>query len=150
MLGYTRAHRGTDFAAPTGTPVKASGNGVVEYVGWHGAHGKYIRIKHTSKYKTAYAHLSRYKKGLRNGQRVRQGQVIGYVGSTGRSTGPHLHYEVHVNGNRVNAMKAKLPAGNPLHRKYRSQFNQMVSNMKSLWESANIQVAALTKFNKDS
>ena len=141
ILGYTKAHKGTDFAAPTGTPVKSSGNGVVEYVGWHGAYGKYVRIKHTGKYKTAYAHLSRYARGLKKGKKVRQGQVIAYVGSTGRSTGPHLHYEVHVYGKRVNAMKAKLPAGNPLPRKFRGQFNKLVAGMKNMWKQTDIKLA---------
>ncbi|MDD9919283.1 MAG: peptidoglycan DD-metalloendopeptidase family protein [Alphaproteobacteria bacterium] len=138
VLGYTKAHRGTDFAAPTGTPVKAAGNGVIERANWYGAYGKYVRVRHTGKYKTAYAHLHRIARGIKPGKRVRQGQVIGYVGTTGRSTGPHLHYEVHVNGKRVNAMRAKIPAGNPLPRKLRGQFHQLVTNMKSLWE---VQVA---------
>ena len=94
ILAYTKLHTGIDFAAPRGTPVFAAGGGVVEYVGRKGSYGKYIRIRHNSKYKTAYAHLSRYKRRLRKGSRVKQGQVIAYVGTTGRSTGPHLHYEV--------------------------------------------------------
>lgn len=103
--GYRKMHRGVDFSARTGTPVVAAGNGTVDYVGRRGGYGKYIRIRHNKKYKTAYAHLSRYAKGLKNGSRVTQGEVIGYVGSTGRSTGPHLHFEVLENGKQINPMK---------------------------------------------
>jgi murein DD-endopeptidase MepM/ murein hydrolase activator NlpD len=141
VLGYTRAHRGTDFAAPTGTPVKASGNGVIEDIGWKGAYGKYIRIRHNGTYKTAYAHLSRYARGMKTGQRVRQGQTIAYVGSTGRSTGPHLHYEVHVNNKAVNAMRARIPAGNPLPKRKISSFRQLVASLKQMWDGAEVQVA---------
>ena len=111
ILGYTKMHRGLDFAAPTGTPVFAAGDGVIEKVGWNGSYGKYIRIRHTGTYKTAYAHLSGYSKNIKVGKRVLQGKTIGYVGSTGRSTGPHLHYEVIKNNKKVNPMKIKLPTG---------------------------------------
>ena len=114
ISGYTRLHKGTDFAAPTGTPVYAAGNGTVEWAARRGGYGNYIIVKHSNGYKTAYAHLSRYAKGLRKGRRVRQGEIIGYVGSTGASTGPHLHYEVYINGTPVNAMKLKLPTGRKL------------------------------------
>jgi murein DD-endopeptidase MepM/ murein hydrolase activator NlpD len=114
VLGYNRMHRGTDFAAPRGTPVYAAGDGVIELAGRKGAYGKYIRIRHNSTYKTAYAHLSGYAKKTRRGRRVKQGEVIGYVGSTGRSTGPHLHYEVMVNGRQVNPLKIRLPSGEKL------------------------------------
>ena len=87
-------HKGLDFAAPKGTPVYAGGNGIIEMVGVNGGYGKYIRIRHNNEYKTAYAHLNSYKKGISKGVRINQGDVIGYVGSTGRSTGPHLHYEI--------------------------------------------------------
>jgi murein DD-endopeptidase MepM/ murein hydrolase activator NlpD len=143
VLGYTRAHRGTDFAAPTGTPVKASGNGVIEEIGRKGAYGKYVRIRHNGKYKTAYAHLSRFARGMRKGKRVRQGQTIAYVGSTGRSTGPHLHYEVHVNNRAVNAMRAKIPAGNPLPRRKLPAFRQVVASLQQMWEDAEVQVAQM-------
>lgn len=103
--GYRKLHKGVDFAARRGTPIVAAGNGVVSYVGRRGSYGKYIRLKHNGTYSTAYAHLSRYKTGLANGQRVKQGEVIGYVGSTGKSTGAHLHFEVLENGKRVNPMK---------------------------------------------
>ena len=114
ILGYSKMHRGVDFGAPTGTPIRAAGDGTVVSRGWKGAYGRYIRIRHRDGYQTAYAHLSRYAKGIRQGQRVKQGQVIGYVGSSGRSTGPHLHYEVLVNGRQVNPMKLKLPTSRPL------------------------------------
>ena len=111
VLGYTKMHRGLDFAAPSGTPVFAAGDGVIEKVGWNGSYGKYIKIRHTGTYKTAYAHLSSYHKNIRVGKRVSQGKTIGYVGTTGRSTGPHLHYEVLRNNRQVNPMNIKLPAG---------------------------------------
>ena len=114
ISGYSRLHKGTDFAAPTGTPIYAAGNGVVERASRYGGYGHYIRIRHAKGYKTAYAHLSRYGRGIRSGRSVRQGQVIGYVGSTGASTGPHLHYEVWKNGKAVDVMRLKLPTGRKL------------------------------------
>jgi len=114
ILGYSKMHRGTDFAAPRGTPIYAAGDGVIERAGRHGAYGKYIRIRHNGTYKTAYAHMARFAKGMKQGRRVKQGQVIGYVGSTGRSTGPHLHYEVIKNNKQVNPQKIKLPTGEKL------------------------------------
>lgn len=117
ILGYTKMHRGVDFAAPEGVPIMAAGDGVIEMLGRNGGYGKYIRIRHNSTYKTAYAHMSGYKRGLRKGSRVRQGSIIGYVGSTGRSTGPHLHYEVIKNGRQTNPMSVRLPAGDKLEGK---------------------------------
>ncbi|MEO1642708.1 MAG: M23 family metallopeptidase, partial [Pseudomonadota bacterium] len=114
ISGFNRLHKGTDFAAPTGTPVYAAGHGTVERASRYGRYGNYVRIRHANGYKTAYAHLSRYGRGVRAGTRVRQGQVIGYVGSTGASTGPHLHYEVYINDKPVNAMTLKLPTGRKL------------------------------------
>ncbi len=111
ILGYTKMHRGVDFAAPKGTPIYAAGDGVIVALGRNGASGKYVRIRHNSQYTTAYGHLSRYAKGMESGRRVKQGEVIGYVGSTGRSTGPHLHYEVSYQGSQINPMSLKLPAG---------------------------------------
>jgi len=122
ILGYNKMHRGTDFAAPKGTPIMASGSGIIEMAKWNGAYGKYIRIRHNSKYKTAYAHLNRYARGIKRGAKVRQGQIIGYVGSTGRSTGPHLHYEVLVNGKRRNSQRLKLPSGRTLRGEDREKF----------------------------
>ena len=110
ILGYNKLHKGLDFAAPIGTPIFAAGNGVIEYVGRNGGYGKYIRIRHNGSYKTAYAHLSNYKKGLYKGLRVSQGDIIGYVGSTGSSTGPHLHYEVIYQGKQINPKKMNLPS----------------------------------------
>jgi murein DD-endopeptidase MepM/ murein hydrolase activator NlpD len=107
ILGYNRMHRGVDFAAPTGTPIYAAGDGVLVMAGRNGGYGNYIEIRHNSEFSTAYAHLSRFAKGIERGNRVRQGQVIGYVGSTGRSTGPHLHYEVKQNGKQINPMSIK-------------------------------------------
>ena len=111
ILGYSKMHKGLDFAAPTGTPIMAAGSGIVESSGWNGSYGKYIRIRHNSTYKTAYAHMSKIKRGITPGQRVNQGEIIGYIGSTGRSTGPHLHYEILVNGRKVNPLTVRLPAG---------------------------------------
>ena len=111
ILGYNKMHKGIDFAAPRGTPVYAGGNGVIEIAARNGSYGKYIRIRHNNGYKTAYAHLNGYKKGISKGIRVNQGEVIGYVGSTGRSTGPHLHYEIIYQGKQINPMTLKLPSG---------------------------------------
>ena len=122
ILGYNKMHKGTDFAARRGTPIMASGSGIVEKARWFGAYGKYIRIRHNSTYKTAYAHLSKFGRGIKEGKKVRQGQIIGYVGSTGRSTGPHLHYEVLIRNKRVNSQKLKLPAGKILKGKDRENF----------------------------
>jgi len=114
ILGYNKKHMGVDFAAPIGTPIMAAGTGHIEYVGTNGGAGKYIRIKHLNGYKTSYSHLSSYASGMQKNVRVKQGQTIGYVGSTGLSTGPHLHYEVIFNGEKINPMKMKLPSGKKL------------------------------------
>ncbi|MBW7849293.1 MAG: peptidoglycan DD-metalloendopeptidase family protein [Rhodospirillales bacterium] len=111
ILGYTKVHKGVDFAAPTGTPIMAAGTGTVEMAGPHGGYGYYVRIRHNNQYSTAYAHLSRFASGTKKGRKVMQGQIIGYVGSTGRSTGPHLHYEVLVGGKQINPLSIKVPAG---------------------------------------
>ncbi len=112
--GFNKMHRGTDFAAPMGTPIMASGDGVIKKAGWCGGGGNCVVIKHNSTYKTVYAHMSKFAIGIRNGVRVKQGQTIGYVGSTGKSTGPHLHYEVIVNGKKINSQTLKLPSGKVL------------------------------------
>ena len=109
--GFNKMHKGTDFAAPTGTPIMASGSGVIKKAGWCGGGGNCVVIKHNSTYQTIYAHMSKFANGIRSGVRVKQGQTIGYVGSTGKSTGPHLHYEVLINGKRVNSQTLKLPSG---------------------------------------
>jgi murein DD-endopeptidase MepM/ murein hydrolase activator NlpD len=114
VLGYTRMHKGSDFRAPTGTPIMAAGDGVVEMAARNGSYGNYVRIRHNSTYKTAYAHLSRYGNGVKKGRRVKQGQIIGYSGATGRVTGAHLHYEVLVNGRQVNPLTLDLPKGKTL------------------------------------
>ncbi len=114
ILGYTKMHRGADFAAPRGTPIYAAGNGTVEYAGRKGGYGVYIRIRHNGRYNTAYAHMKGVARGISKGKRVRQGQTIGYVGSTGRSTGPHLHYEILQAGRQVNPLRVKMPSGRKL------------------------------------
>ena len=109
--GFNKMHKGTDFAAPMGTPIMASGSGVIKKAGWCGGGGNCVVIKHNSTYQTVYAHMSKFAKGIRGGVRVKQSQIIGYVGSTGKSTGPHLHYEVIVNGKKINSQTLKLPSG---------------------------------------
>ena len=120
--GFNKMHRGTDFAAPMGTPIMASGDGVIKKAGWCGGGGNCVKIKHNSTYQTVYAHMSKFARGIKPGVRVKQGQTIGYVGSTGKSTGPHLHYEVIVNGKKVNSQKLKLPSGKVLKGKERKLF----------------------------
>lgn len=131
VLGYTKMHKGLDFAAPKGTPIFAAGNGIVEAAGWNGGYGKYIRIRHNGTYKTAYAHLSRIDKRVKKGAKVRQRQIIGYVGSTGRSTGPHLHYEVHKNGKQTNPLGVKLPTGRTLKGAELAEFQQHRSKLEA-------------------
>ena len=120
--GFNKMHKGTDFAAPKGTPIMASGSGVIKKASWCGGGGNCIVIKHNSTYQTIYAHMSKFAKGIRKGVRVKQGQIIGYVGSTGKSTGPHLHYEVLINGKRVNSQTLKLPSGKVLKGEQRKSF----------------------------
>jgi len=120
--GFNKMHRGTDFAAPRGTPIMASGSGLIMRARWCGGGGNCIKIKHNSTYETIYAHMKNFARGIKEGIRVKQGQIIGYVGSTGKSTGPHLHYEVVVNGKKVNSQKLKLPSGKTLKGKERKIF----------------------------
>ena len=120
--GFNKMHRGTDFAAPMGTPIMASGSGTIKKAGWCGGGGNCVVIRHNSTYQTIYAHMSKFAKGIKKGVRVKQGQTIGYVGSTGKSTGPHLHYEVLVNGKQVNSQKLKLPSGKILKGEERKIF----------------------------
>jgi len=122
ILGFTKLHTGTDFAAPKGTPIMASGDGVVTKASWCGGGGNCVKIKHNSIYQTVYAHMSKFGRNIKKGTRVKQGQIIGYVGSTGMSTGPHLHYEVIENGKKVNSQKLKLPSGKTLKGEERKQF----------------------------
>ena len=120
--GFNKMHRGTDFAAPMGTPIMASGSGVVTRARWCGGGGNCVKIKHNSTYETIYAHMKNFARGIREGVRVKQGQIIGYVGSTGKSTGPHLHYEVVANGKKINSQKLKLPSGKILKNNERKLF----------------------------
>ena len=122
ILGYNKMHRGTDFAAPSGTPIMASGSGTITRARWCGGGGNCVKIKHNSTYETVYAHMKAFAKGVKEGRKVKQGQIIGYVGSTGLSTGPHLHYEVIVNGKKVNSQRLKLPSGKILKGKAREEF----------------------------
>ena len=130
--GFNKMHKGTDFAAPMGTPVMASGDGIIKKASWCGGGGNCIKIKHNSVYETIYAHLSKFAKISKVGQRVRQGQIIGYVGSTGKSTGPHLHYEVVKNGKKINSQTLKLPSGKILK-----------SNERKLFETKKIKLDVL-------
>ena len=122
ILGYNKKHNGTDFAARSGTPIMASGSGTVTAAKWCGGGGNCVKIKHNSTYETVYAHMKNFAKGIRSGKKVRQGDIIGYVGSTGMSTGPHLHYEVIVNGKKINSQKLKLPSGKVLKDNERQKF----------------------------
>ncbi len=122
ILGFTKMHTGTDFAAPTGTPILASGDGLVVRAQWCGGGGNCVKIKHNRVYQTVYAHMSKFGSGIKKGVRVKQGQIIGYVGSTGLSTGPHLHYEVIENGRKINSQKLKLPSGKILKGDQRKVF----------------------------
>ena len=122
ILGYNKMHRGTDFAAPSGTPIMASGSGTITRARWCGGGGNCVKIKHNSTYETIYAHMKAFAKGIKEGRKVKQGQIIGYVGSTGMSTGPHLHYEVVVNGKKVNSQRLKLPSGKTLKGVARENF----------------------------
>ncbi|MDB9869889.1 peptidoglycan DD-metalloendopeptidase family protein [Alphaproteobacteria bacterium] len=131
ILGYNKMHRGVDFSAPVGTPIFASGDGIIEKAGWNGSYGRYIRIRHNGAYKTAYAHLSGFNKNIKIGQRISQGKVIGYVGSSGRSTGPHLHYEVMLNNRQINPMKVKLPSGKNISKNNLNNFKTHIRKIIS-------------------
>ncbi len=132
ISGYSKLHKGTDFAAPTGTPIYAAGNGVVERASWYGGYGNYARIKHANGFQTAYAHMSKYGPGVKAGKRIKQGDIIGYVGSTGASTGPHLHYEVIKDGKHTNAMSLKLPTGRKLEGEALDAFNMVKSEIDQI------------------
>lgn len=143
ILNRIRAHKGVDYAASRGTPVKATGNGKIVLRGKKGGYGKTVVIKHGSSYSTLYAHLNSYARGLRNGSRVQQGKIIGYVGSTGLATGPHLHYEFLVNGVHRNPLTVKLPDAAPLPKKYRQDFKLATENLLAQLELAKTQTIAL-------
>ncbi|MBF0428087.1 MAG: peptidoglycan DD-metalloendopeptidase family protein [Magnetococcales bacterium] len=132
IYGFNRAHKGVDYAAPVGTPVRASGDGVIDFIGGKGGFGNLITVRHSSKFSTAYAHLSSFASGLRTGTRIRQGQVIGRVGATGTATGPHLHYEVHVNGVEVNPLSVQLPFSGSVETKYLSDFRTQSNQVLAL------------------
>ncbi len=137
ILGFTKMHRGVDFAAPAGTPIFAAGKGYVEEIGKKGAYGNYIRIKHNSEYSTAYAHLKKFAPRLKKGSIVKQGQIIAYVGSTGRSTGPHLHYEVLHKNKHVNPLNVKLKSGEKLHKGDMDSFTAFVNDIDELVDQNN-------------
>ena len=134
ILGYDRLHQGVDFAAPTGTPIMAAGTGFIEKIGMNGGAGNYIKIKHVNGYKTAYGHMNKFAAGLKKGSKVTQGQTIGFVGSTGMSTGPHLHYEVIFNNKKINPMKMKLPSGRKLKGKILDDFIKYASDLNKEME----------------
>jgi len=146
VLGYTKMHTGVDWAAESGTPIYASGNGTIEKVGWESGYGKYIRIRHNNGYETAYGHMTAFARGMEEGTRVRQGQVIGFVGSTGLSTGSHLHYEILVNGRFVDPMRIKLPRGRVLEGAILASFEQERERLDSIMarKPARVASSALT------
>lgn len=152
ILGYSKMHKGVDFGAPTGTPIFAAGDGTVEKASWFNAYGNYVRIRHSGSLKTAYAHLSRYAKGIKPGVRVKQGQVIGYVGSTGRSTGPHLHYEILVNNKQVNPATFKAPISPGLEAAEAKRFKDHVKRTDILFQDAiqGVKAASSTATTKSS
>jgi len=136
VLGYNKMHKGIDFGAPRGTPIYAAGDGVVQKAGKFSSYGNYVRIKHRAGLETAYAHLNGFKAGVKAGSRVKQGQVIGYVGTTGRSTGPHLHYEIMMNGKQVNPASVKLAGGRSLSGKELKAFKSNVSKLDGTFAKA--------------
>jgi murein DD-endopeptidase MepM/ murein hydrolase activator NlpD len=141
ILGYTKMHTGVDWAAPMGTPIYASGNGTIEKIGWESGYGKYIRIKHANGYETAYGHMTAYARGMEVGKRVRQGQLIGFVGSTGLSTGAHVHYEILVNGRFVDPMRIKLPRGRALDGPVLASFEKERDRLDGMMTQAPARVA---------
>lgn len=146
ILGYTRMHKGVDFAAASGTPIYAAGNGTVAYAGRKGGYGNYIKIRHNGTYQTAYAHLKGFARGVKTGKRVEQGQVIGYVGTTGRSTGPHLHYEVMQGDRQVNPMRVKMPSGRTLKGAELARFKAHKQAQDQVWASlADSEVASTSQ-----
>ena len=145
VLGYRKMHKGVDFAAPRGTPIMAAGHGVVERANRYGSFGNYIRIRHSDGYKTAYAHLKSFARGIRAGKSVSQDQIIGYVGTTGRSTGPHLHYEVHKNGRAINPRQLNQLSGKPIRKADRAKFNERrkaIDDMRSRYAQLALQAEA--------
>ncbi len=145
ILNTIRAHKGVDYAAPIGTPIKATGNGKIVWLGTKGGYGRCIVIQHGSKYSTLYGHMSRYKSGLADGSRVRQGEVIGYVGMSGLATGPHLHYEFRVDGVHRNPLTVALPKADPLPARYMAEFKQVSESNLALLELAKTEAVALNR-----
>ena len=135
VLGYSKMHKGIDFAAPTGTPIYAAGDGVIEKAGPFSSYGNYVRIRHNKEFDTAYAHMSKIAKGMKPGTRVKQGDIIGYVGSTGRSTGPHLHYEILKNGAHVNPQGVRFPTGRILEAKELQRFKTAMAETRRTYAS---------------
>lgn len=135
VLGYSKMHKGIDFAAPTGTPIYAAGDGVIERAGPFSSYGNYVRIRHNKEFDTAYAHMSKIAKGMKPGSRVKQGDVIGYVGTTGRSTGPHLHYEILKNGSHVNPQGVRFPTGRILEAKELQRFKTAMAETRRIYAS---------------
>jgi murein DD-endopeptidase MepM/ murein hydrolase activator NlpD len=135
ILGYSKMHTGTDFAAPRGTPIYAAGDGVVDFAGRKGGYGNYVRIRHNSEYSTAYGHMKAFNRGITPGKRVHQGQVIGFVGTTGMSTGPHLHFEVIRQGHKVNPMTVKMPSGKKLSGQELAKFEMERESIDTQWAS---------------
>lgn len=148
ILNRIRAHKGVDYAAPTGTPIKATGNGKISFVGNKNGYGKTIVIQHGNKYRTLYGHMNGYAKGMRNGTTVKQGQVIGYVGMTGLATGPHLHYEFHVNGVHVDPLSHKLPTADPIPKAEMARFKQATQSYVAMLDEAGS--TALAKAGNDN
>ena len=142
IRGYRKSHKGVDFAAPTGTPIRAAGDGVLTFVGRQSGYGRFITIRHNGDYTTAYAHMSRFAKGMRKGKKIRQGQIIAYVGSSGRSTGPHLHYEVRYKGKKINPRKLTLPSGKKLNGDNLLQFQNQVAAIEAFRQGAGGALAA--------
>jgi murein DD-endopeptidase MepM/ murein hydrolase activator NlpD len=145
ILGYTKMHKGVDFAVPTGTPIYAAGDGVVEKAQWVSGYGRYVELKHVNGFETGYGHMNKIADGMKPGTRVKQGQIIGYVGSTGNSTGNHLHFEIKVNGRFVDPLSVKLPRDKSLQAQYEGTFEQTIAQIRELMQrdAAPITVASI-------
>jgi murein DD-endopeptidase MepM/ murein hydrolase activator NlpD len=145
ILNRIRAHKGVDYAAPTGTPIKAAGDGRVAFVGRKGGYGNAIVLQHGIKYSTLYGHLSRFKRGLKIGAKIRQGEIIGYVGQTGLATGPHLHYEFLVNGIHRNPLTVKLPQASPIPAPLRQDFQKIAAKLVAKLDTINATTVVLNQ-----
>jgi murein DD-endopeptidase MepM/ murein hydrolase activator NlpD len=145
ILNKIRAHKGVDYAAPRGTPIKAAGDGKVVLAGRSGGYGNTVVIQHGSRYRTLYAHMQGFAKGVRNGTSVKQGQIIGYIGTTGLSTGPHLHYEFQVNGTHVDPLSQKLPMADPIAKSEKARFMQLSAPLMARMDQEKTTLLALNK-----